>query len=108
MAKKATKKSGASRGQTRKSSKARSSGARKTSVLRAEETLSGRVEPAREFKAPSPWKLLGKVNCRSCGARYRVTEAPLSEVIRGWYRCGVCARTLDSWDGPKARAYTPV
>lgn len=65
------------------------------------------AEPA-PVAPPPPWRLLGQTTCRSCGARYRVTEAPLSEVIRGWYRCGVCAHTLDRWAAPAARSYTPI
>lgn len=69
------------------------------------------IQPAarREQDAPQiPWRLLGEARCRCCNARYRVTEAPLTEMIFGWYRCGVCATTVERWAAPAARAYTPI
>ncbi|MCI4664082.1 MAG: hypothetical protein MRY74_05105 [Neomegalonema sp.] len=61
-----------------------------------------------EDAAEQPWRVLAEARCPSCAARYRVAEAPLGNVISGWFRCSVCASTVASWDGPVARAYTLV
>ena len=53
-----------------------------------------------------PWRVLGDASCPCCGARYGVSEAPLGDVIAGWFRCTICMTTIASWAGPAARAYT--